>query len=1024
MGIKIGIINPNGLESSLQTALDALVSAFANQNIKVHLCLYSEQIPKADLLIGTYEKSLILKELVETEQVPLDLSPEAIIIKELTLDDHTALWACAYDSRGLLYVLYELAERINAQSIPALYKPAVEKPAFKSRSVLHFLPFEAIKKGEAFPRSYWRSYFEMLIQNRFNGFTLVLPSPSGAPIFPYLFSVPEYPEVKPFHFPEDLRATNLKTLKEFATLTAESGLDFQLGFWDFYAGQLRPAFQVQGLNGDNLGSYLYLALKQILFACPEISGLEFKFQSLPLMPDFCLNTLIQAVLDTGNKTSLNFYTDQMTPEIVDLLNINEIKAQLTKESWGGKLGLPYLPEDGESSGFQLTTSTVFPWGDPDYLYRLLPLLKSTGYDRLSLILPDLDTQGEYERHWYQFHLYGRLTYHPGTTPDVLIRDFHRRFGKSGNELADLYHLRSKVIPLYNWVQAGQGTRQKLNTGGLLPFYLRTPSCDPTYFADCREYVQATLNRTELPKVTPPAVADQFHQCGTEILQRVQQLQEETSRSDQFFELEWEQTLTEAENLGHFALFHSAKLRAATELAFFMETKDLFCLEQALSYLKKARLYWEKLDFVHRFEGRLLILEDEKRLQILLDEYRTRDPFLIGFDFGTVPTSLPHNKAKSDIFPDYYIEEGFTFVDHLITYNPDIGYGWLNTTELKATPAPPVRLSEDDLLPTPAADTAALLPYENQLLNKMVWSRKPASFQVDLTPGFYQAKLTLCDRSPQARRHGPMSISINEQVITEELIVPPGKRLDLQVTVETRDGKLNFNFSCPPNQDWFISALTIHPVVPLITHTPVTTWVREKPLAIRATVTGVNPIGQVILYYQSENERGYHMLMMNSTVANTYVATIPTAYLEQGRMINYYITALDNQGKEGSLGSFETPLTVTVLKAGDYIPAFFHFTPNLKAEDDSVTLQCTIHPTAEVDTVTLYYRNNWENRINQVRLEREHADDPYRTILSGSQVLPDCALQYRFVVKFKNGVLELFPNPLTSTPYFEIKRRQD
>ncbi|HBR34849.1 MAG TPA: hypothetical protein DD734_09460, partial [Firmicutes bacterium] len=65
------------------------------------------------------------------------------------------------------------------------------------------------------------------------------------------------------------------------------------------------------------------------------------------------------------------------------------------------------------------------------------------------------------------------------------------------------------------------------------------------------------------------------------------------------------------------------------------------------------------------------------------------------------TSLPHNKAKSDIFPDYYIEEGFTFVDHLITYNPDIGYGWLNTTELKATPAPPVRLSEDDLLPTPA-----------------------------------------------------------------------------------------------------------------------------------------------------------------------------------------------------------------------------------------------------------------------------------------------------------------------------------
>lgn len=1024
MGIKIGIINPNGLESILQTALDALVSAFANQNIKVHLCLYSDQLPKVDLLIGSYEKSPILKELVAMGLIPLDLSPESILIKELTLDDHTALWACAYDSRGLVYVLYELAERINAQSIPALYKSTVEKPAFKSRSVLHFLPLETIKNGGAFHRSYWRSYFEMLIQNRFNAFTLVLPSPAGAPIFPYLFSVPEHPEVNPYYISEDLRTANLNTIQEFAALAVESGLDFQLGFWGFYAGHARTAFKVPGLNKDNIDSYLYLALKQLLFACPEISGVEFKFQSLPLAPDFCLNTIIQAVLDRGNKTSLKLYTEQLTPEIVDLLTINEIKAQLTTESWGERLGLPYLKENVDSNGFQVTTSTVFPWGDPDYLYRLLPHLKARGYDHFYLILPDLDTQGEYERHWYQYHLYGRLTYHPGTTADILIRDFHRRFGKSGDELADFYHLRSKIIPLYNGIHHGQATRQELNTGGLLSLYLRTPVGDPTYFADCREYVQATLHQTELTKITPPTVADLLRQLGKEILERVQNLQEETPRTDQFFKLEWEQTLTEGKNLGYFALFHSEKLQAAIELAFFMETKDLFCLEQALHYLKEARMYWEKMDFIHRLEGRLIILEDEKRLQILLDEYRTRNAFLIGFDFGAVPTSLPENKTNPDIFSDFYIEEGFTFVDHLITYNPDLGYGWLNTAELKATPAPLVRLSENDLSATPVSNNPRLLPYENQLLNKMVWSRLPASFQVDLTPGFYQIRLTLCDRSPQARRHGPMDITVNEQIITEDLIVPPGKRLDLQETVEVTDGKLCFSFSSLPNHDWFISALTIHPVAPVITHTPVTTWVRKKPLAIRATVTGVNPIGQVILNYQSENERGYHMVMMNSTEANSYIATIPTAYLEQGSYINYYITALDNEGKEGSLGSFDTPLTVTVRKDADYIPAFFHFPPNLKAEDDSITLQCTIHPTTEVDTVMLYYRNKHENFTNQVKMERDHADEPYRTSLSQSQLLPDCLLQYSFVVKFKNGTLELFPNPLTSTPFFELKRRQD
>lgn len=1045
MGIKIGILNPNGLELCAQRALESLVNAFGQQNIEVHLCLYTDQIPKADLLIGTYEKSPLLRELVDQGQVPLTPAPEALMIQELSIGDQSALWACAYDTNGLLYVLYEMAERIKAQSVPALYKPVREEPAFQLRGVLHFPHPEELKNGWTIRRDYWQPFFEMLIQNRFNCFTLVVNPASGGPIFPYLFSVPEHPEVNLFGLPEKIQTTNLQTLKELAALAKEAGLIFHLGLWNFYSGHTPLSFQIPGINQENITAYLYRSIKQLLFACPEINGLEFKFQAAPLQPDFALNTIIQAVLDTGNTIDLKLYTDQVTTDLIDLLQVSEVKAFLTTESWGGKCGLPYLPAEVDKnslfpasgpklrSAFQLTTPSDFPWGDPDYFQQLLPAIKEYGYDSFQLLAPgsrggkvtpvlpltkEPFVQWEFERHWYQFHLCGRLAYQPETTGEVLIRDFHRRFGEKGNDLAELYRLTGKVLPLYHTIHDQPNSLPELNTGGLLAHYLRMPSGDPALFADVLEYSRALCNQTELAKVSPLAVAEELSQLGTEIRQTVQVLQGLTLHTGEIYAVEWEQTLTQAEITGCFALFHSAKLRAATELAFFMETSDPSCLEKALDCLKEARLWWEKLPFIARSaHSRLLLLEDEKRLQILLEEYRSRGAFLIGFDFGGLPAS--QGKERKNIFPDYYIEEGFTFLPPQAAYDAEVGYGWLNTAELQATPAPVIRLSEEDLLLTKETGTNQFYPYENQLLTKSIWSRSPASFQVDLTPGSYQVQLTFGDRSPQARRHGPMSITLNGRKIAEELVVAPGKRVDLYENVEVTDGKLNLSFSCPPGQDWFISALTIRPVAPLIRHLPLNSWRRERPLTIQATVTGINPIGQVILNYQTENERGYHMIIMTPVGADTYLATIPTVYLEQGNVLNYYITALDNRGKEGSLGSFEQPFSVPVRKDGPSFPAIFHFPPSPADGDQTITLKCSVRPATEVEKVTLYYING-EKKENQVTMGAENTDNEYRVDLDRRQLLPEAILKYRFVVKLINGEQALFPNPLNSVPYFILK----
>ncbi|NLC53970.1 MAG: hypothetical protein GX770_08400 [Firmicutes bacterium] len=625
---------------------------------------------------------------------------------------------------------------------------------------------------------------------------------------------------------------------------------------------------------------------------------------------------------------------------------------------------------------------------------------------------------EYKRHWYQFHLCGRLAYNPGTNSAVLIRDFHRRFGEKGNDLAALYHLTGKVLPLYNTFHKAVIPGPDLNTGGLLPFYLRIPTADPALFADCREYADATLNRTDLTKLTPPSVAAELGGLGREIIEKVRALRGVSLSAENHFVAEWEQTLLWAEITGCFALYHHAKICAALEMAYFSVTKDLNCLEKVLAFLKEARFCWTKLpSAIQCPEQRLLLLEDEKRIRNLLAEYRTRGVFLVGFDFGGLPVPTPSQELNQSVFPEYFVEEGFTLVHEQTTYDPERGYGWLNPTGLQATPAPTVRLGEHDLQITTETESNRPFSYDNLLFNKLVWSRTNASFQVDLNPGSYQVHLTFCDRSPKPRRHGPMQITLNDRVIVKDLVITPGQRIDLREIIEVSAGKLTLSFTCAPEADWFISALTIHPVAPVLTHRPITIWERGKPLAIQATVTGINPIGQVILNYQTENERGYHMVMMTPLSTDQFMATIPTVYLEQGNLINYYITAMDNQGIKASLGSFDQPFQVDLRNTIDHNPTFFHFPPG----PDDKTLKCTVRPASEskVENVTIYYKNA-DYKINQVTLERENAEDEYGISLSRLEQLPDHGTSYRFVVKFNNGELALFPNPLTAVPYFQLK----
>ena len=56
LSVRIGILNPDGLARGTQRALEEFVKNLERQDVFVSFSLYSNRIPEADIMIGTYDK--------------------------------------------------------------------------------------------------------------------------------------------------------------------------------------------------------------------------------------------------------------------------------------------------------------------------------------------------------------------------------------------------------------------------------------------------------------------------------------------------------------------------------------------------------------------------------------------------------------------------------------------------------------------------------------------------------------------------------------------------------------------------------------------------------------------------------------------------------------------------------------------------------------------------------------------------------------------------------------------------------
>ena len=110
-----------------------------------------------------------------------------------------------------------------------------ERPAVRDRTISTYTMQQAWFESRLFNEAYWVAYFDNLVRNRFNNFSLLFGYESTgylAPPYAWFFDLPEFPEVKAVGVTREQQQRYIRALNRVTDQAHERGLHVTLGIWD------------------------------------------------------------------------------------------------------------------------------------------------------------------------------------------------------------------------------------------------------------------------------------------------------------------------------------------------------------------------------------------------------------------------------------------------------------------------------------------------------------------------------------------------------------------------------------------------------------------------------------------------------------------------------------------------------------------------------------------------------------------------------------------------------------------------
>jgi hypothetical protein len=271
------------------------------------------------------------------------------------------------------------------------------------------------------------------------------------------------------------------------------------------------------------------------------------------------------------------------------------------------------------------------WGDPGYAFYFADNCERVGASGFEVFAP-LSNQGygnrpgewraiadpayrvgewDQERFWMFYLCFGRLGYNQDNTKDeVWRREFRHRFGTGASAVERAYGAASEVLPLITAARLPGASEwswwPEMDTGGSLQEYMRIQPSDPEQFYaiarwkrtpswrweewdDTPGFVEDVITREVKGKWTPWMIADRLDQTAARIDGAWAELAGNKGTTP-----EWRTTEVDHRALAALARYHAAKMRAATELAFFEADRQGGRIELAEKHATAALEAWKQL----------------------------------------------------------------------------------------------------------------------------------------------------------------------------------------------------------------------------------------------------------------------------------------------------------------------------------------------------------------------------------------------------------------------------------------------
>ena len=236
----VSIVNGGSSGQAAAHGLEKIIAALKDRGVSFEAANMPGDAKGKMLIIASLATNqLFSAETFKAFGLSVPTNAESLVIQKLDYQGKPVFAIAGSDDRGLMYAELDVADRIswstNEESPLSEVRDTVEKPGVGTRGITLFAMNRAYWESRFYDEAYWSRYLDTLAQNRFNSMVVVLGYENGgflAPSYPYLFDVPEFPDVKMIGITAGQQQKNIAALNRLIAMAHARGINFTIGLWD------------------------------------------------------------------------------------------------------------------------------------------------------------------------------------------------------------------------------------------------------------------------------------------------------------------------------------------------------------------------------------------------------------------------------------------------------------------------------------------------------------------------------------------------------------------------------------------------------------------------------------------------------------------------------------------------------------------------------------------------------------------------------------------------------------------------